>query len=179
MFFFVPYIVLLLILTTLLSFNSFFNTLKEEKENSTRTLVTQIRDNFDYYYRDIKNIIAYMSINSDVLQALIQYDRLSFSEQYVLNNRISNAFSNVNVFKNFISDIIIGNNGYTHNLPNYYALDGTQDFSDKEWLQTFRQSPNSNFSFTGPHRADYYEAGAPANWVVSSVLPLTAQRRFR
>ena len=47
LFFFVPYIVALLIAMTLL-FNSFFNTLKQEKEYSMHTLVSQIRDNFDY-----------------------------------------------------------------------------------------------------------------------------------
>jgi len=48
LFFFVPYIVALLIAMTLLLFNSFFNTLKQEKEYSMHTLVSQIRDNFDY-----------------------------------------------------------------------------------------------------------------------------------
>ena len=178
LFFFVPYIVLLLISITFLSFTSFFNTLREEKENSTRTLVSQIRDNLDYYYRDIKTIMAYISINTDVQQALTQYQTMSFEEQYFLNNRISNAFSNVNVFKNFINDIIIiGNNGFTRNLPNYYPLEQSQELLNREWLQTYRPSENSNFSFTGPHLADYYEADYPVRWVVSSVLPLTSQRR--
>ena len=66
LFFFVPYIVLLLVSITLLSFSSFFNTLKQEKENSTRTLVSQIGENFDYYYMDIKTAMAYISINKDI-----------------------------------------------------------------------------------------------------------------
>ncbi|MBK9746618.1 MAG: histidine kinase [Chloroflexi bacterium] len=178
LFFFVPYIVALLIAMTLLLFNSFFNTLKQEKENSTRTLVYQIRDNFDYYYRDIKNIMAYISINGDVQQALTRYETMSFAEQYFLNNRIANAFSNVNVFKNFINDIIIiGHNGYVHNLPNYYAVQETYDWLAQDWLQTYHPSGNSNFGFTGPHLANYYVANSPARWVVSSVLPLMIQGR--
>ena len=86
-FFFAPYIVLLLIAVTLLSFSSFFNTLKHEKESSTQTLVSQVRDNFDYYFKDIKTMMAYISINKDVEQALTQYGSLTFQEQYFLNNR--------------------------------------------------------------------------------------------
>src|SRR3954449_9353215 len=82
LFFFVPYIVLLLITVTLLSFNSFFNTLKEEKENSTKTLVAQISDNFDFYFRDIKTMIAYLSVYKDITLALTRYNSLSISDQY-------------------------------------------------------------------------------------------------
>lgn len=37
LFFLVPYIVVLLVAVTLLSFNTFFNAFRQEKENSTRT----------------------------------------------------------------------------------------------------------------------------------------------
>ena len=178
LFFFVPYIVLLLVSITLLSFNSFFNTLKQEKENSTQTLVTQIRDNFDYYYQDIKTMMAYISINRDVQQAVSQRETLSFQEQYFLNNRISDSISNVNIFKSFINDIIIiGKNGYQRNLPNYYSLNPTLNLYDTEWLRTYQPSENSNFGFTPPHQADYYEPNSPVRWVVSSLLPLTVQGR--
>lgn len=177
-FFFGPYIVLLLISVTLLSFSSFFNTLKQEKERSTRTLVSQIRDNFDYYFKDIKTMMAYISINKDIQQALIQYGTLSFQERYFLNNRISDSLSNVNVFKSFINDIIIvGNNGYKHNLPNYYPLDQFLDLHSNEWLSNYHPSRNSNFGFTPPHLADYYETGSPVRRVVSSILPMTVQGR--
>ncbi len=178
LFFFVPYVVLLLVSLTLLSFSSFFNTLKEEKESSTRTLVSQIRDNFDYYFLDIKTMMAYVSINKDVQQALSQRAGLSISDQYFLNNRIMDAIGNVNVFKSFISDIIvIGKNGYKRNLPNYYSLNSALDLYDTVWLKNYHPSANSNFDFTSPHQADYYETGSPVRRVVSSILPLTVQGR--
>src|SRR5450432_1071712 len=141
LFFFVPYIVLLLVSITLVSFSSFFNTLKQEKENSTRALVSQILDNFDYYYKDIETMMAYISINKDIQQALTQYKTLSFTDQYFLNGRITDSLSNVNIFKSFINDImIIGSNGYRHNLPNYYPLNESLDLYDSEWLKTYHPS---------------------------------------
>ncbi len=179
LFFFVPYIVLLLVSLTLLSFSSFFNTLKEEKESSTRTLVSQIRDNFDYYFLDIKTMMAYISINKDVQQALSQRTALSVSDQYFLNNRIMDAIGNVNVFKSFINDIIvIGKNGYKRNLPNYYSLNSTQDLYDTVWLKNYHPSITSNFDFTPPHQANYYVTNSPIRRVVSSILPMTVQGRM-
>ncbi len=178
LFFFVPYIVLLLVLLTVLSFSSFFNTLKQEKENSTKTLVTQIQDNFDYYFSDIKTMMAYISINKDVQQALTQATPLNFRDEYFLNNRIADAIGNVNVFKSFINDIIIiGANGYKRNLPNYYAINQSLDLYDREWLTSYHRSENSNFDFTPPHQADYYETNSPVRWVVSAILPMTVQGR--
>ncbi len=178
LFFFVPYIVLLLVSLTLLSFSSFFNTLKEEKESSTRTLVSQIRDNFDYYFLDIKTMMAYISINKDVQQALSQRTALSISDQYFLNNRITDAIGNVNVFKSFINDIIIiGKNGYTRNLPNYYSLNSSLNLYDTAWLKNYHPAVNSNFDFTSPHQADYYATGLPVRRVISSILPMTVQGR--
>ncbi len=178
LFFFIPFIVVLLIATTLLSFISFFNTLKQEKETSTLTLVSQIRDNFDYYFHDIKTMMAYLSINVDIQHALTQYEKLSFQEQYFLNNRISDSIGSVNIFKSFINDIIIiGNNGYQRNLPNYYSLNQYIDLSDSEWLRNYQPGENSNFRFTPPHQADYYEGTVPVKWVVSAILPLTVEGR--
>lgn len=77
LFFFVPYIILLLVSATLLSFNSFFNALKQEKENSTKTLVSQISDNFDFYFSDIKTLMAFISLNKDIQEALTQHGELS------------------------------------------------------------------------------------------------------
>src|SRR4051794_15115345 len=93
LFFFVPYILLLLVAMTLLSFSSFFNPLKQEKEDSTRILVSQILDNFDYYYKEIETMMAYLSINKDVHQAVTQYETLSFKDQYFLNGRIADSLS--------------------------------------------------------------------------------------
>ena len=47
----------------------------------------------------------------------------------------------------------------------------------REWLENYRRSPNSNFGFTPPHLADYYETNAPVRRVVSSVLPVTVLGR--
>jgi two-component system sensor histidine kinase YesM len=176
LFFFVPYIVLLLISVTLLCFNDFFNTLKQEKENSTKTLVAQISDNFDYYFRDIKTTMAYMSVNNDIQTALTQYKSLSFSEQYFLNNRIVDATSSVNVFKPFITDILtIGKNGYQTNLSNASPLDPAYDLIHSTWLQNYHPSQNTNFDFTPPHKADYYSTTSPARLVVSAILPVIVQ----
>jgi two-component system sensor histidine kinase YesM len=176
LFFFLPYIIILLVTITLFCFNSFYDTLRNEKENSTEILVAQISDNFDHYFKDIKTIMAYISINKDVYQALTEYNQMSIVDKYYLNNRIRDYTSNVNVFKNYINDIIIiGKNGYYNNLGNYYALSEEPNLNNRAWINNYIPSENSNFSFTSPHKADYYTSTAPILLVVSSILPLTDQ----
>jgi len=178
LFFLVPYIVVLLVAVTLLSFNTFFNAFRQEKENSTRTLIAQISDKMDFYFRDIKTSMAYMSLNKDLLDALTKYPALSGREQYFLNSRIADSTSNVNVFKSYISDIItIGANGFVTDLPNYYPLSRTAAMQQRPWLASYRPSQYSNFHFTPPHLADYYETGAPLRWVISSILPVISDGR--
>ncbi len=178
LFFFVPYIILLLVSATLLSFNSFFNALKQEKENSTKTLVSQISDNFDFYFSDIKTLMAFISLNKDIQEALTQHGELSVQARYFLNSRISDATGNVNVFKSYINDILtIGQNGFVSNLPNYNSLSHTVDLVDQAWLKSYRPSKHSNFYFSPPHLADYYTPGSPVRWVVSSILPIKSEGR--
>lgn len=173
LFFFVPYIILLVVSATLLSFNSFFNAIRQEKENSTRTLVAQISDNFNFYFRDVKTSMAFMSLNKDILAGVTKYDELNVTERYFLNNRIADATSNVNVFKSYISDILtIGQNGFASNLPTSYTLSDTPNLTDRAWLKSYRPSKHSNFYFSPPHLADYYAAGFQVRWVVSSILPI-------
>ena len=44
-------------------------------------------------------------------------------------------------------------------------------------LKTYHPSANSNFDFTPPHQADYYESTAPVRWVVSAILPMIVNGR--
>lgn len=174
LFFLVPYIVVLLVAVTLLSFNTFFNAFRQEKENSTRTLIAQVSENLDFYFRDIKTAMAYMSLNKDIVQALIDYNALSVRDRYFLNSRISDSIGNMNVFKSYISDILtVGANGYLINLPNSSPLNPKAGLLTRPWLADYRPSDHSNFHFTPPHLADYYVADASVRWVVSSILPIT------
>jgi two-component system, sensor histidine kinase YesM len=176
LFFFVPYIIVLLVSVSLLCFNSFYNALKQEKEKSTKILVSQASNNLDYYFMDIKTMMAYMSMNKYIFQALTEYDSLSIEGQYNLNNQIADDTRNINVFKSYINDIIIiGKNGYYNNLQNYYRLSSSSDLLDREWLTKYHASENSRFYFTPPHLADYYETVGPKSWVVSSILPIIDQ----
>jgi two-component system sensor histidine kinase YesM len=178
LFFLIPYIVLLLVSVTLVSFYAFFNTLQQEKEKSAETLVSQISANFDYYFSDIRTTLAFLSVNNDIHEALTRYDTLSVQDRYFLNNRIGDATGNVNVFKSYIDDVItIGKNGYRANLPTSSALSSGADLLHSSWLSKYRPSENSNFYFTPPHKSDYYISSGPTHLVVSAILPVIDQGR--
>lgn len=81
-------------------------------------LISQINDNFDYYFKDIKNVVAYVRDNRNIETALSKYDQMDLKDQISLKYNIDDYLRNVNIFKSHINDIlIIGSNGFQENLP--------------------------------------------------------------
>lgn len=166
--YFVPFIIIMLISIAMLSYYSFYKSLKDEKEKSVQMLIEQISDKFDYYFNDIKAMMLYTSQNEAIYKAFKEYGEMNYPEKYFLNDQISKNYVNVNIFKDYVNDIIlIGNNGYTRNLKNYATLIVDNDLLNKPWIQHYTPGVYSNFDFVPPHMSDYYVLN---NKLVLSVL---------
>lgn len=173
--YFVPFTTIMLISVAMLSYYSFYKTLKAEKEKSVEMLIDQISDKFDYYFKNIKAMMLYISQNESIYAAFKDYGEMSAQEKYYLNEQITRYSNNVNIFNDYVNDIIlIGKNGYTKNLKNYGTLLFENDLPKKPWLQYYTPGENSNFVFVPPHISDYYSNSASKKLVVSVVLPVSA-----
>ncbi|PXX52009.1 histidine kinase/DNA gyrase B/HSP90-like ATPase [Hungatella effluvii] len=168
---FIPFIIIILLFTAFIGYKSYYNSLKKDKEKSMEILIEQISDNFDYYFRDIKTMIVYVSNNSKINEAFKYYQDMNIEERYFLKNEIDENNANVNILKNYISDIIlIGNNGYKQNLPNNSSLDQNADLLELDWIKNYDSS--KRIYFTMPHYTDYYARYLKDHLVVSAVFPI-------
>lgn len=142
-------------------------------------LISQINDNFDYYFKDIKNVVSYARDNRNIKTALSKYDQMDLKDQISLKYNIDDYLRNVNIFKSHINDIlIIGSNGFQENLPGSLDLSTYVKFIEGEWLREYYDPDELKFYFTPPHYSIYYPDGANKTLVISAVLPVFINQKF-
>lgn len=142
----------------------------EEKTEDMEVLIADRAHDFDERFKEIKAELAYVGRFPSVRRALLSYDTMDKVERYQINNRISEDMSGINVFNEYIEDIIIvGVNGFCKNLDSYESL--RSDADPLTWVGIREYEPGeSYFHFTIPYVANYY-ADAPHK-VFSAVLPI-------
>jgi Predicted signal transduction protein with a C-terminal ATPase domain len=162
----------------MLTYYSFYRTLKEEKEKSVQMLIDQISDKFNYNFNDLEAMMLYISQNKSINVAFKEYGEMSIQEKFYLNERITSYTNNVNILNDYINDIIlIGKNGYTKNLKNYGTLLYNNNLPNMPWIKHYSPGENSNFFFVPPHISDYYSNVSSKKLVVSVILPIATDRK--
>lgn len=176
--YFVPFTIIMLMSMAMLTYYSFYRTLKEEKEKSVQMLIDQISDKFNYNFNDLEAMMLYISQNKSINVAFKEYGEMSIQEKFYLNERITSYTNNVNILNDYINDIIlIGKNGYTKNLKNYGTLLYNNNLPNMPWIKHYSPGENSNFFFVPPHISDYYSNVSSKKLVVSVILPIATDRK--
>jgi len=140
----------------------------EEKTEDMEVLIADRAGDFDERFKEIKAELAYVGRFPSVRRALLDYDAMDVVERYQINNRISEDMSGINVFNEYIEDIIIvGVNGFCKNLDAYESLRSDVDPLTWAGIREYK-ADESYFYFTIPYEADYY-ADTPHK-VFSAVL---------
>ncbi len=165
-----PWMAVLFLLASWLFFYYQAKVFIEEKTEDMEVLIADRAHDFDERFKEIKAELAYVGRFPSVRRALLSYDTMDKVERYQINNRISEDMSGINVFNEYIEDIIIvGVNGFCKNLDSYESL--LSDTDPLTWVGIREYEPGeSYFHFTIPYEADYY-ADAPHK-VFSAVLPI-------
>lgn len=142
----------------------------EEKTEDMEMLIADRADDFDERFKEIKAELAYVGRFPSVHRALLGYESMDTVARYQTNNQISEDMNGINVFNEYIEDIIIiGANGFCKNLDAYESL--KSDTDPLSWDSIRNYTPGeSYFYFTIPYEADYY-ADEPHK-VFSAVLPI-------
>lgn len=118
-----PWMAVLFLLASGLFFYYQAKVFIEEKTEDMEVLIADRAHDFDERFKEIKAELAYVGRFPSVRRALLSYDTMDKVERYQINNRISEDMSGINVFNEYIEDIIIvGVNGFCKNLDSYESL---------------------------------------------------------
>lgn len=117
-----PWMAVLFLLASGLFFYYQAKVFIEEKTEDMEVLIADRAHDFDERFKEIKAELAYVGRFPSVRRALLSYDTMDKVERYQINNRISEDMSGINVFNEYIEDIIIvGVNGFCKNLDSYFC----------------------------------------------------------
>lgn len=170
--YFAPLVAISILSSSVLCFYNFYIYVKREKINSTISLVNQTETNVNYYFSDVKTIMAYFSGNATIINALQNYNSLSIQQQYEINQSISQITQNINIYKDYISDVLIlGKSGYQTNLSNSHIL-GNQKVMYQAWFQPYLNVKGPGFYYAPVHPNAYYGNVVLGTSVVSIILPV-------
>ena len=165
-----PWMAVLFLLASWLFFYYQARVFIREKTDDMELIMADRAEDFNERFREIKAELAYVGRFPSVRRALKSYENMSVVEQYQTANQISEDMNGINIFNNYIEDIIIiGTNGFYKNLDAYESLRSEAD--PLAWDSIRQYEPgDSYFYFTQPYEADYY-ADEPHR-VFSAVLPI-------
>ncbi len=177
--FIIPFMVLIIMIISMCCYYIFYKAFKEEKLESTQILIDQIGVQFDAKFKAAKSPVSFLTLNQQIENALKRYPKMSVAEQYFLREELRGNLSNIEIFIDYVTDIIIvGKNGYLFNLPTRYALDEKKYNEEKEWIESFIEPEATRFFYTTSHENDYYNQGEGIRQVVSVLLPLKYQGTY-
>ena len=115
--FFIPFTVILITTVGMVSFVKYYATLKDQIIRDTMKIIEQVGNNVDFFFTDIKTPMAMIARNTNVVQALKDYEEMTPQERLFIERDIGAFTYNINSFKSYIGDlIIVGNNGFKLNL---------------------------------------------------------------
>ena len=169
-FYILPWMAVLFLLASLLFFHYQSSVFLREKREDMELVIADRAGDFDERFQEIKTELAYVGRFPSVRKVLLHYGEMDFVERYLVRSQISEDLSGINIFNDYIEDIIIvGLNGFFKNLDSYESLRSDADPLSWDSIRNY-QPGNSFFSFTPPYEADYY--AAQPHRVFSAVLPI-------
>lgn len=172
--FFIPVIVLLIFIVSMVSYYVFYSAMKGQMTDNIGSIVEQANYTVDLYFKDAKTTMAYLGQQESIVHMMMNYDTMSTEDRYYEQQEIDNILSNTSFMKDHISDcMIIGVNGYQSNMPQKYNIKMNTDILKEEWMGPYINE-RQKFYYTPAHKNDYYYSQNPddAINVISVILPV-------
>jgi two-component system sensor histidine kinase YesM len=172
--FFIPFTVILITTVCMVSFVKYYATLKDQIIRDTMKIIEQVGNNVDFFFTDIKTPMAMIARNTNVVQALKDYEEMTPQERLFIERDIGAFTYNINSFKSYIGDlIIVGNNGFKLNLRTSSRILYNYDFLNADWLKELVAKSEKGIQYISTHECDYYpKTELPYDKIVSAVLPV-------
>lgn len=172
--FFIPVIVLLIVIVSMVSYYIFSSAMEGQMTDNIGSIVEQANYTVDLYFKDAKTTMAYLGQQESIVHMLLNYDHMDTEDRYYEQQEIDSILSNTSFMKDHISDcMIVGVNGYQSNMPQKYNIKMDTDLLDEEWMQPYIGKPQK-FYFTPSHKNDYYysQDSEDSINVISVILPV-------
>lgn len=172
--FFIPVIVLLIVIVSMVSYYVFYSAMEGQITDNIGSIVEQANYTVDLYFKDAKTTMAYLGQQESIVHMLMNYDTMDTEDRYYEQQEIDGILSNTSFMKDHISDcMIVGVNGYQSNMPQKYNIKMDTDLLSEEWMKPYI-GQQQKFYFTPAHKNDYYysQDQNDAINVISVILPV-------
>lgn len=153
--------------------NQYNKIIVQNMNNNMENVVKSI----DYYFEDVKTPMVMIARNSNIINAVKEYQKMDNKEKLRTINDMEDFVKNITTFKSFINDIIIiGNNGYHYNIYNNNPDKYLNDFNflESSYLKDAQEGAVRLY-YLGYHPTDYYTNTSSASEVYSVVLPIRSR----
>lgn len=179
--FFIPVIVFLIFIVSMVSYYVFYSAMEGQMTDNIGSIVEQANYTVDLYFKDAKTTMAYLGQQESIVHMMMNYDTMNTEERYYEQQEIDNILSNTSFMKDHISDcMLIGVNGYQSNMPQKYNIKMNTDILKEEWMKPYIDK-RQKFYYTSTHKNDYYYSQDPVDSinVISVILPVDySQKRI-
>lgn len=170
---FIPLFVACILMISFFYSQAFSGALKKQIIDYMNYIIQQEKDDLDFYFGDVKNPLVMVAENAKVVDALTHYSEMNIKDQVHLKREIVDFTRTINVFKDYLSDIIIvGRNGFVLNVGSSPTLLSDYDFLNAEWMRPVTSSTERGIYFIPLHDVDYYYSYMPNQKTASAVLPV-------
>lgn len=172
--FFIPVIVLLIFIVSMVSYYVFYSAMKGQMTDNIGSIVEQANYTVDLYFKDAKTTMAYLGQQESIVHMMMNYDTMDTEDRYYEQQEIDNILSNTSFMKDHISDcMIVGVNGYQSNMPQKYNIKMNTDILKEKWMEPYINE-RQKFYYTPAHKNDYYYSQDPDDSinVISVILPV-------
>lgn len=172
--FFIPVIVLLIVIVSMVSYYVFYSAMKGQITDNIESVVEQANYTVDLYFKDAKTTMAYLAQQESIVHMLMNYNTMDTEEKYYEQREIDDILNNTSFMKEHISDcVIVGVNGYQSNMPQKYNIKMDKNLLEEDWMQPYI-GEKQKFYFTSAHKNNYYYRQEPEDAVnvISAILPV-------
>ena len=175
---FIPLFAACILLISLFYSRTFSDALRKQIIDDMNYIIQQEKEDLDFYFGDLKNPLVMVAQNAKVVEALSRYSEMNIQEQVHIKYEIVDFTRTINIFKNYITDIIIvGRNGFVLNVGTSPTLLSDYDFLNTEWMRPLTHNAERKIYFIPVHDVDYYYSYLPDQKTASAVLPVIVNNR--
>ena len=156
--FMIPFVIAICLVISMCCYSVFYNAIREEKQESTQNLNSQIAMQLDSKIDTVKALASYLTLNKQLENAMKHYQDMDNIEKHSLKEELKNDLGSIEIFMDCILDIIfVGENGFRYNLPARESLNHEKYNLKKDWFESFIDGEIPRFYYSTVHLNQYYD----------------------
>lgn len=152
-FYFIIVLIIPLFSLAIITYSISAQTITNKTQNYVEQIVIKVKENIEYYFRDLQSLSHVISINNDILSALRSGPVVDTWKEIGYQNKIKNFLAELTSTRTEIKGIYIvssdGKRHYSSGPPVFL-----EELNKQEWYKQIKTS-KARFTVTGIHFSDY------------------------